>query len=62
MEPAFRPRRAVLSEEILMHSVAVPKPSDAGVTGASTPPIGRYLPVPVQAHEADPDAPRWPGA
>ena len=59
-----------------MHSVAVPtdpKPSDAGVTGASTPPIGRYLPVPVQVHEADPDAPevarrlialiatRWPG-
>ena len=43
-----------------MHSVAVPtdpKPSDAGVTGASTPPIGRYLPVPVQVHEADPDAP-----
>ena len=43
-----------------MHSVAVPtdpKPSDAGVAGASTPPIGRYLPVPVQVHEADPDAP-----
>ncbi len=43
-----------------MHSVAVPtdpKPSDAGVTGASTPPIGRYLPVPVQVHQADPDAP-----
>jgi GrpB-like predicted nucleotidyltransferase (UPF0157 family) len=50
----------VLPEEILMHSVAVPtdpKPSDAGVTGASKPPIGRYLPVPVQVHEADPDAP-----
>ena len=43
-----------------MHSVAVPtdpKPSDAGVTGASTPPIGRYLPVPVQVYQADPDAP-----
>ena len=43
-----------------MHSVPVPtdpKPSDAGVTGASTPPIGRYLPVPVQVHQADPDAP-----
>ena len=43
-----------------MHSVAVPtdpKPSDAGVIGASTPPIGRYLPVPVQVHQADPDAP-----
>ena len=58
-----------------MHRVAVhtdPKPSDAGVTGASTPPIGRYLPVPVQVHEADKDdtevarclialiATRWP--
>ena len=43
-----------------MHSVAVPtdpKPSDAGVTGASTPPIGRYRRVPVQVHQADPDAP-----
>ena len=27
------------------------------MTGASTPPIGRYLPVPVQVHQADPDAP-----
>ena len=59
-----------------MHSVAVPtdpQPSDAGVTGASTPPIGRYRRVPVEVHEADPDAPevarrlialiatRWPG-
>ena len=59
-----------------MHSVAVstdPQRSDAGVTGASTPPIGRYRPVPVEVHEADPDAPevarrlialiatRWPG-
>jgi dephospho-CoA kinase len=59
-----------------MHSVAVPtdpQRSDAGVTGASTPPIGRYLRVPVEVHEADPDAPevarrlialiatRWPG-
>jgi len=43
-----------------MHSVAVPtdpQPSDAGVTGASTPPIGRYRRVPVEVHEADPDAP-----
>jgi GrpB-like predicted nucleotidyltransferase (UPF0157 family) len=47
----------VLPEEILMHSAAVPKPSDAGVTGASTPPIGRYRRVPVQVHQADPDAP-----
>jgi GrpB-like predicted nucleotidyltransferase (UPF0157 family) len=59
-----------------MHSMAVPtdpRRSDAGVTGASTPPIGRYLPVPVQVHQADPDTPevarrlitliatRWPG-
>jgi len=43
-----------------MHSVAVPtdpQRADAGVTGASTPPIGRYLRVPVQVHQADPDAP-----
>jgi dephospho-CoA kinase len=59
-----------------MDSVAVPtdpRRSDAGVTGASTPPIGRYQRVPVQIHQADPDAPevarrlialistRWPG-
>jgi GrpB-like predicted nucleotidyltransferase (UPF0157 family) len=50
----------VLPEEIPMHSVAVPtdpKPSDAGMTRASTPPIGRYLPVSVEIHKADPDAP-----
>jgi GrpB-like predicted nucleotidyltransferase (UPF0157 family) len=47
----------VLPEEILMHSAAVPKPSDAGVTGASTPPIGRYRRMPVQVYQADPDAP-----
>ena len=59
-----------------MHSVAVstdPERSNAGVTGASTPPIGRYRRVLVEVHEADPDAPevarrlialiatRWPG-
>ena len=59
-----------------MHSIAVPtdpQRSDAGVTGASRPPIGRYRRVPVQVHEADPDTPevarrlialistRWPG-
>jgi GrpB-like predicted nucleotidyltransferase (UPF0157 family) len=59
-----------------MCNVAIPtdpQRSDAGVTGASTPPIGRYRRVPVQIHEADPDAPevarrlialistRWPG-
>jgi GrpB-like predicted nucleotidyltransferase (UPF0157 family) len=44
------------------------------MTAASQPPIGRYLRVPVEVHEADPDAPevarwlialiatRWPGA
>ena len=60
-----------------MHSIAVPidpQRSDAGVTGASTPPISRYRRVPVQIHEADPDTPevarrlialistRWPAA
>ena len=40
-----------------MHSAAVPNPSDAGVTGASTPPIGRYRRMPVQVYQADPDAP-----
>jgi GrpB-like predicted nucleotidyltransferase (UPF0157 family) len=43
-----------------MNPVAVPTDphrSATGVTGASTPPIGRYLPVPVQLHKADPDAP-----
>jgi GrpB-like predicted nucleotidyltransferase (UPF0157 family) len=59
-----------------MPSAAVPtdpQRSEAGVTGASTPPIGRYLRVPVQVHQANPDAPevarrlialiatRWPG-
>jgi GrpB-like predicted nucleotidyltransferase (UPF0157 family) len=32
-------------------------PSDVGTTAASQPPIGRYLRVPVQVHQADPDAP-----
>jgi GrpB-like predicted nucleotidyltransferase (UPF0157 family) len=76
MESTSRLHTAVLPQEIPMHSVAVPtdpKPSDAGMTGASTPPISRYLPMPVQVHQADPDAPevarrlialiatRWPG-
>jgi GrpB-like predicted nucleotidyltransferase (UPF0157 family) len=34
-----------------------PHPSDAGIRWPSTPPIGRYRRVPVQVHEADPDAP-----
>ena len=57
--------RAVLPEEVPMDSIAVPidpPRSDAGVTGASTPPIGRYRRVPVQIHETDPDTPRSPGA
>jgi GrpB-like predicted nucleotidyltransferase (UPF0157 family) len=60
-----------------MHSVAVltdAHPSDAGTTCPSDAPIGRYLRVPVEVHEADPHAPeaasclialiaaRWPGA
>ena len=76
VESRSRRHRAVLPEEGSVHGVAVPtdpQRSDAGVTGASTPPIGRYRRVPVEVHEADPDAPevarrlialiaaRWPG-
>jgi GrpB-like predicted nucleotidyltransferase (UPF0157 family) len=42
-----------------MHSLSVPtdpQRSDAGVTGACTPPVGRYWRVPVEIHKADPDA------
>jgi GrpB-like predicted nucleotidyltransferase (UPF0157 family) len=35
-----------------------PHPSDAGIRSPSTPPIGRYRRVPVQIHQADPDAPQ----
>ena len=60
-----------------MHSVAVltgSQASDAGMTCPSDAPIGRYVRVPVEVHEADPYAPeaascliariaaRWPGA
>jgi GrpB-like predicted nucleotidyltransferase (UPF0157 family) len=60
-----------------MHSVVVltdPHPSDAGRTCPSDAPIGRYVRVPVEVHEADPRTPeaasclialiadRWPGA
>jgi GrpB-like predicted nucleotidyltransferase (UPF0157 family) len=34
-----------------------PHPSAAGIRSPSTPPIGRYRRVPVQIHQADPDAP-----
>ena len=59
-----------------MHSVAVltdSHPSDAGTTCPSDAPIGRYVRVPVEVHEADPRAPeaasclialiaaKWPG-
>lgn len=42
-----------------MHSLSVPtdpQRSDAGRTGACTPPVGRYWRVPVEIHKADPDA------
>jgi GrpB-like predicted nucleotidyltransferase (UPF0157 family) len=51
---------SALTTAELMHSVAAPTdphPSDVGTLLASTPPIGRYQRVPVQIHEADPDAP-----
>jgi GrpB-like predicted nucleotidyltransferase (UPF0157 family) len=35
-----------------------PHPSAAGIRSPSTPPIGRYRRVPVQVHQADPDAPQ----
>jgi GrpB-like predicted nucleotidyltransferase (UPF0157 family) len=44
-----------------MHSVAALRdchPSDAGATGPADAPIGRYLRVPVQVHQADPRAPQ----
>jgi GrpB-like predicted nucleotidyltransferase (UPF0157 family) len=43
-----------------MHSATVltdQHPTGAGVTAASTPPIGPYRRVPVQVHQADPHAP-----
>ena len=60
----------MLSVAVLPH----PDPPEAGMTAASQPPIGRYLRVPVEVHQADPQAPevarrlialiatRWPGA
>jgi GrpB-like predicted nucleotidyltransferase (UPF0157 family) len=33
-------------------------PSQVGTTAAPQPPIGRYVRVPVQVHQADPDAPK----
>ena len=43
-----------------MHSATVltdQHPTGAGVTAASTPPIGPYRRAPVQVHQADPHAP-----
>jgi GrpB-like predicted nucleotidyltransferase (UPF0157 family) len=61
VEGRSRRHRAVVPEEgPCVHSVAVPRDprrSDAGATGASTPPIGRYRRLPVHVHQADPDAP-----
>ena len=47
-----------------MHSVAAvceSHPPDAGTTGPSEAPIGRYHRVPVQVHQADPRAPEAAG-
>ena len=40
----------------------LPGRSDVGTTAPPQPPIGPYRRVPVQVHQADPDAPRSPGA
>ena len=56
---------AEVAAQVPMHRVAArtgPHPSDVGTTAAPQPPIGRYQPVPVQVHQADPDVPRPPGA
>jgi GrpB-like predicted nucleotidyltransferase (UPF0157 family) len=51
---------AEVAAQVPMHRVAArtgPHPSDVGTTAAPQPPIGRYQRVPVQVHQADPDAP-----
>jgi GrpB-like predicted nucleotidyltransferase (UPF0157 family) len=51
---------AEVAAQVPMHRVAArtgPPPSDVGTTAAPQPPIGRYRRVPVQIHQADPDAP-----
>jgi GrpB-like predicted nucleotidyltransferase (UPF0157 family) len=60
VETGISPPRVVLPAEIPMHSVGRshrPSAIRRGVTGAPTPPIGRYRRMPVQVHQADPDAP-----
>jgi GrpB-like predicted nucleotidyltransferase (UPF0157 family) len=54
-------RPAEVAAQVPMHRVAArtgPHPSDVGTTAAPQPPIGRYRRVPVQVHQADPDAPQ----
>jgi len=51
---------AEVAAQVPMHRVAArtgPHHSDVGTTAAPQPPIGRYRRVPVQVHQADPDAP-----
>ena len=51
---------AEVAAQVPMHRVAArtgPHPSDVGTTAQPQPPIGRYRRLPVQVHQADPDAP-----
>jgi GrpB-like predicted nucleotidyltransferase (UPF0157 family) len=53
-------RHAEVAAQVPTHRVAArtdPHPSDAGTTAEPQLPIGRYRRVPVQIHQADPDAP-----
>jgi GrpB-like predicted nucleotidyltransferase (UPF0157 family)/polyisoprenoid-binding protein YceI len=53
-------RPTEVATPVPMHRLAArtdPHPPDAGIRSPSTPPIGRYRRVPVQVHQADPDAP-----
>jgi GrpB-like predicted nucleotidyltransferase (UPF0157 family)/polyisoprenoid-binding protein YceI len=53
-------RPAEVATPVPMHRAAARTdhhPPDAGMLSPSTPPIGRYQRVPVQVHQADPDAP-----
>jgi GrpB-like predicted nucleotidyltransferase (UPF0157 family) len=50
---------AEVAAQVPMHRVAArtgPHPSDVGTTAAPQPPIGPYRRLPVQVHQADPDA------
>ena len=51
---------AEVMAQVAIHRVAArtgSHPSDVGTSAASQPPIGPYRRVPVQVHQADPDAP-----